>query len=242
MQRRISRCDNSILPQSGNNAGSGASKERKKERPHFWAWVEKNTWHLCAALSSCLLGAGLPGAAADAAAALCRHGRQHFIGGAREEEAAIGPNVEAAALNFIATLCRGQHRAGPGGQDVMGTAAGGTATHPCLAPPGPSPPVPVHASPWQHCENVLTPLSVATGVPFQNTPFLGAVQELLVAANHGVGMHAWQCVCSAKCPPVRLPPRPAALNPASVAATTTPASSSTLLSHRLAAAGRRPQK
>ena len=53
-----------------------------------------------------MLGARLPGAAADAAVP-CR--RQHFVGGAREEGAAAGADVEAAALAAsIATLCRGK--------------------------------------------------------------------------------------------------------------------------------------
>lgn len=61
--------------------------------------------------------------------------------------------------------------------------------------PGSAPPR--QASPRQQRAYVLTPLSTATGVPFQMRPALGAVHEKEVPASHeqqgtGVSRHQWQ--------------------------------------------------
>ncbi len=152
-----------------------------------------------------LLGPGLPGAAASAAAAgERRHRLQCAIVSGAKQSAAGGADVEAAAGRHVVALCKrrrawdhafSQTFARPKGTGRLRvTLHGGWPLLPhfhSTSLPKASP-VPFPCSPWQQRAYVLKllPVNTTDGVPVQMWAGLGA--EQVVAARHGtVAFSCW---------------------------------------------------
>ena len=101
------KCKNGIK-KDGNKHSWQLCVESRRDRALGWAAGEPVGSDAPPACSW-LLRPGLPGAAAKAEAPY-RH--QRFVGLAREEGAAAGADVEAAALANVAALCKGQRKQG----------------------------------------------------------------------------------------------------------------------------------